>query len=86
MILKRLADAMKPDSRVLIAEMVVPSHCKEADVPAAWMDLTMMVVGGKERTEENWQQLLSSAGLKIAKIWRAPVGPQAVIEAHLADS
>jgi len=48
------------------------------------MDLCMMNIGGKERTEENWTEILSLGGIKIVKIWRAIVGPQAVIEAMLA--
>jgi hypothetical protein len=48
------------------------------------MDLCMMNLGGKERTEENWSEVLTAGGLKIVKIWRAIAGPQVVIEARLA--
>jgi len=34
-----------------------------------------------ERSEKQWQELLSKSGLKIVKIWRAAVGDYAFIEA-----
>jgi hypothetical protein len=83
-ILQHLAAAMSPDSKLLISEMVVPSKPSELDIPVYWMDLCMMNLGGKERTEENWMEVLAAGGLKIVKIWRAIAGPQTVIEAVLA--
>ena len=75
---------MSWDSVLLIADMAVPARCSEADLPAAWMDITMMTMGGKEKTEENFEKILAASGLTLVKIWRAAVGTQAVIEAHLA--
>ena len=46
--------------------------------------MCMMNLGGKERTEENWAEVLAASNLKITKIWRAIIGPQTVIEAKLA--
>jgi hypothetical protein len=50
-ILKHLANAMKPDSRILIADFVIPARIGEADLGAAAMDNTVMAMGGKVRTE-----------------------------------
>jgi hypothetical protein len=75
---------MSWDSVLLIADMVVPTKCSEADRLAACMDITMMTMGGKEKTEENFVKILAASGLKLVKIWRAAAGPQAVIEACLA--
>ena len=55
-------------SLILVDEMVLP------DTNASWqatqLDLTMMAaLGSLERTQEQWQNLLQSAGLKILKIY-----------------
>jgi hypothetical protein len=75
---------MSWDSVLLIADMVVPAKCSEADLPAACMDITMMCMGGKEKTEENFVKILTASGLKLVKIWRAAAGSQATVEACLA--
>lgn len=59
---------MGASSVILIDEMVLP------DVKASWqatqLDLTMMAaLGSLERTHEQWQKLVQSAGLKIVKIY-----------------
>jgi hypothetical protein len=38
---------------------------------------------GMERNEDQWRQLLSSAGFAILRIWRAELGTTAIIEADL---
>lgn len=63
-ILSRLKDAMTNKSRILIEEMVLPNA--EVDWAATHADLTMMACfGSKERSQEQWESLLDSAGLKI---------------------
>lgn len=83
-ILRRLAAAMSWDSILLISDMVVPAKCSEADLQAACMDITMMTMGGKEKTEANFVKILEASGLKLVKIWQATAGPQTMIEACLA--
>ena len=81
-ILARLAEACDLEhSRVLIGEIVVPAKCGPAEAAAAWMDMCMMEMGGKERTERNWREVLKEAGLEIEQIHYAAAGPQCVIEA-----
>jgi hypothetical protein len=82
-ILKHIADAMAPESRLLIAEMVVPDKPDGVDKTVYWMDLCMLIIGGKERSETEFSALLDSAGLKLVKIWRSQLGSQTVIECHL---
>jgi hypothetical protein len=82
-ILQNIADAMAPDSRLLIAEMVVPKQPEGIDKTVYWMDLCMLIIGGKERSEKEFSALLSSAGLKLVKIWRSKAGSQTVIECRL---
>jgi hypothetical protein len=74
---------MAPDSRLLIAEMVVPPMPEGIDKTAYWMDFCMLIIGGKERSEKEFSNLLDSAGLKLVKIWRSEVGNQTVIECRL---
>jgi len=82
-ILKNIADAMAPDSRLLIGEMVVPELPEGVDKTVYWMDLCMLTIGGKERSEKEFSQLLGSSGLKLIKIWRSSAGSQTVIECRL---
>ncbi|TVY33325.1 Demethylsterigmatocystin 6-O-methyltransferase [Lachnellula occidentalis] len=63
-ILSRLRDAMGHHSRILIDEMVLPNS--GVNWATTHTDLTMMAsFAAKERTQEQWENLLSSAGLKI---------------------
>ncbi|UNI22032.1 hypothetical protein JDV02_007959 [Purpureocillium takamizusanense] len=82
-ILSRLAGAMDPDSRVLICEMVLPSRVGEADFPAAVLDQAVMTMGGKERTERGFSQMLEAAGLELVKVWRVPGVPGGCVEGRL---
>ncbi|KAI1613983.1 S-adenosyl-L-methionine-dependent methyltransferase [Exophiala viscosa] len=86
-ILARVRDAMEPDSKVLIADMVMPKRVGEADLPAAAMDNCVMVMGGKERTEDGFRKILEDAGLKLHKVWRSREGGAAgnIVEARLKD-
>lgn len=81
-ILKNIADAMLPDSTLLIGEMVVP---KQAGVNkyVYMMDMCMLIIGGKERTEIEFSNLLDSAGLRLAKVWASKTGDEALIECRL---
>ncbi|OCT50406.1 putative O-methyltransferase [Cladophialophora carrionii] len=73
-ILSHLRAAMAPDSKVLIADMVMPKRVSEADLPAAAMDNCVMVMGGKERTADGMKKILDEAGLKMLKIWQSREG------------
>lgn len=82
-ILKQLVPALqKGYSKILINENVVP------DAGASWsitaMDFLMMALGAvRERTEKQWRELLSSAGLKVVNIWTYEQGTESLIEAEL---
>ncbi|KUJ18938.1 o-methyltransferase-like protein [Mollisia scopiformis] len=82
-ILHNIASAMAPDSRLLIGEMVVPEKPEGVDKTVYWMDLCMLIIGGKERSQKEFSELLDSAGLRLVKIWRQMVGSQTVIECLL---
>lgn len=84
-ILRNLMTAMKPDySKIILNESVLP----DTDCPSflAAGDINMMsIMGGKKRTEGQWEELLRSVDLHVAKIWKSPNprNEEAVIEAVL---
>jgi len=83
-ILSNIAAAMGPTSRLLIAELIVPARTAVGeDMDAYLMDMVMISIGGKERDESGFGNLLGQVGLEAVRVWRAEVGQQSVIEARL---
>ncbi|KAF2970120.1 hypothetical protein GQX73_g3425 [Xylaria multiplex] len=81
-ILSNVANAMDATrSRLLVTDMVVDNE--GAARGAAWEDLGMMAIGGIERTERHWRDLLDQNGFRVHKIWRDDSGGHATIEARL---
>lgn len=82
-ILKNLASAMiKGYSKLLVYDFVIPD--KGAQGNSTGLDITMMsLFGSSERTEQAWNTLLESAGLKIVKIWPVEPASESLIEAEL---
>ena len=79
-ILRNCRRAMKPSSRLLIIEMVLTSP---PDSISAFYDLHMQVLlGGKERTGDEFSALLENAGLKMNRIIPTQ-SPVKIIEASL---
>ena len=69
-------------SKLLINENVIPD--KGAHWLSTALDMVMMAnLSASERTEQNWQTLLESAGFKIVKIWTYEPGTESLIEAEL---
>ncbi len=66
-ILKNCYKAMKPESKLLIVEMIVPTG-NEPSI-AKLLDLEMLVItGGKERTKKEFEALLESSGFKLLRV------------------
>ncbi|MFC1639865.1 methyltransferase [Gemmatimonadota bacterium] len=66
-ILKNCHNAMKPASKLLIGEMIVPPGNQPSI--AKLLDLEMLVTtGGCERTEHEYRMLLESSGYHLTKI------------------
>lgn len=66
-ILQNLIPALSSESRIVIDEVVLP----DTNVPwqCAFMDLSMSAsLGGCERSREEWESLLSRAGLQVEEI------------------
>ena len=66
-ILKNCRDAMRPGGRVLVVETVIPSGNEPCF--GKWLDLMMLVVGGRERTKEQYEKLFSATGLQLTRIF-----------------
>jgi hypothetical protein len=66
-ILRNCAGAVA-NGRILIVERIVPETVSQADEEVVRGDLTMLTIGGKERTEAEYHALLGQAGLTITKI------------------
>ncbi|KAK6597586.1 o-methyltransferase [Botrytis cinerea] len=83
-LLKNIASAMGPTSRVVIADMIRPEKTEiGGELMIYWMDFCMMMLNGKEKSEKEFRDIIDSAGLEIVKIWRYPIGTQAQIECRL---
>lgn len=82
-ILKNCRAAMKTGGRLLLVESIVEPL--NGTSLAKFMDLAMLVMtGGRERTEPEYRDLLSRAGLKIKKV--ISTGAElSVIEAYAAE-
>jgi hypothetical protein len=81
-ILGNVREAMKPDAKLLIVEMVLP----EGDEPhmGKMLDMMMLLVpGGEERTANEYEALLASNGFRMTRV--VPTGSAvSVVEAMRA--
>jgi O-methyltransferase domain/Dimerisation domain len=65
-ILRTIRAAAPPAGRLLVLESVVPNGNEPQG--AKWLDLLMLVLGGRERTEPEWRTLLEGAGFGVGRI------------------
>ena len=88
-ILKQLVDAAKPDSRILIMDMVLPtpgSASRTLEAALRQKDLAMLhAFNAQEREVEDWRSVLQKADprLEIMAIRRPDGSQHSVIEAVL---
>lgn len=79
-ILRRCREALKPGARLLVLEWIVPDRVGPADANIVGTDLNMLVmVGGQERTEAEYRELIASAGLRVTRV--IPTPAMSLIEA-----
>jgi hypothetical protein len=87
-ILQNCRTAMAPESRLVVIEVVLPAKVEHPDPVIERLflaDLNMLAVtGGRERSETEWQALLSSAGFEVRQIIPVPVQTSCIIEAAVA--
>ena len=81
-ILGHCRQAMHPESRLLIIEMVLPAG--NTPHPGKMLDMMMLVgPGGQERTEPEYAALLAKAGLKLTRVVPT-ASPVSIVEARIA--
>jgi orsellinic acid C2-O-methyltransferase len=83
-ILRNCRRAMSPHARLLVIERIAPDFFCDAprDQDIARSDLNMLVgMGGRERTEMQYRELLNTAGLRITRVL-ALGDPYCVIESE----
>ena len=81
-LLHNCRQALQPDGKLLLVEMVIPPDNSPSMAQA--MDLNMLVLlTGKERTESQYAELLSASGFKLDRIIPTNT-PFSVIEASCA--
>ena len=88
-ILKQIAEAMGPTSRLLIGEFILPDQAQIGDdFTVRWMDFCMITLSGKERTQSQFEELFDAAGLELVKVWPflGPGQPQSILEAKTKTS
>ncbi len=79
-LLRQVARAMAPQGRVVVAEMMIVEDGRAS--PATLLDLNMLVMlSGKERTEQEYAALFEAAGLRISGVFPTD-SPMFVIEAR----
>jgi hypothetical protein len=70
-ILKNCHQAMAPQGKLLLVELVLPDHIDQSPKSriGTGSDLNMLVnAGGRERTENEFRQLFQNAGFELTKI------------------
>lgn len=83
-ILKNIAGAMGPSSRLIVADIILPEKTEVGgDLTTYWLDFSMMMLNGKEKTKKEFSEILDAAGLEIVKVWMYSFGTQAQIECRL---
>ena len=81
-ILRNVRAAADPQATLLLVELVIPRHNR--DFPGKWADLEMMLnLGARERTADEYRDLLSQAGFRMTRVVRT-ASPLSVVEARPA--
>ena len=65
-ILQTIHRAARPGARLLATESVIPAGNDPHG--AKWLDLLMLILGGRERNEAEWRALLEDAGFEVEQI------------------
>lgn len=82
-ILRNCRAVMGPDARLLLLELVMPSVISPDDPGNAMSDINMLITtGGRERTADEFRELLDGAGLSLTAMTDAlPPSGYRVVEA-----
>jgi hypothetical protein len=83
-ILKNTVPAMGPDSRLIICDMLIPQPV-EVNGPAQpyWMDFSLMIISGKEKTLKEFTDIFDEVGLELVKVYPSNIGETVMLETRL---
>ena len=82
-ILMKCRRAMKTGAKLLVVEMVIP-EAGQAALLGSLLDLHMLIIhGGRERTENEFETLLRGSGFNLQRVIATPT-PISIIEARPA--
>jgi hypothetical protein len=66
-LLGKVREAMKPGARLILLEELIPEV--REPVPGKWIDVLMLAItGGRERTENEYSELLSAASFELEEV------------------
>jgi O-methyltransferase domain/Dimerisation domain len=66
-LLGNVQEAMKPGARIILLEELIPETPEL--VPGKWIDVLMLAItGGRERTKNEYSELLAAAGLELEEV------------------
>lgn len=79
-LLKNIRGAIKDDGRLLVMEYVVPQDAEPhaAKLVDLWL---MLLIGGRERTEAQYRELLAEAGFEVTEVV-GTMAPISIVEAR----
>jgi len=83
MILRRCREAANRGGKILVVETVIPSGNEPSF--GKWLDLMMMLVNGRERTQPDYERLFSEAGLRLSRIIPTTAGVSVIEGLRAAD-
>ncbi|KAN0108916.1 S-adenosyl-L-methionine-dependent methyltransferase [Hyaloscypha variabilis] len=83
-ILKNIVPAMGPDSRLIICDMIVPEMVEVGGpLQLYWLDFSLILLGGKEKTLNEFKDLFNEVGLELVKVYPSGVGTTSMLETRL---
>jgi len=83
-ILRNVRTAAGPQATVLLVEIVLRERSR--DCPGNWVDLEMLLnLGSRERTAEEYRELLSQAGFRMTRVVPT-ASPLSVVEAKAGET
>jgi len=65
-ILKRCREALNPGGKIVVIDSVIP-HGNQFYF-SKWLDLMMLLIGGRERTEDDFRRVFKAAGFALDRI------------------
>ena len=80
-VLGHCRQAMGPKGTLLVLEHILPEEDGQADLPLLMLDLHMLaVLGGRERSESEYRELLAAAGLYLEQRWSTRAGAPEILQ------